>query len=192
MLTAALAFLFSFQGLAQSAPAAAPIAKSEAPHAARLAYVQGKVQVSQNGTLLSEQAAINTPLFEGAQLATGDDGQAELQLDDGGLIRLAPNSALTLTVLKQKNSAAVAEVKLDRGLAYFELQSTDSSRNTVRFADATANFSAFTVLRVNLDTAPGAAAAATSAAADAPTSARVSPRRSTASPSGTKRRSPTA
>ena len=78
----------------------------------------------------------NTPLFEGARIDTGNDGRAEIQFEDGSVARISPQSSLTLSVLKglSANSERDAEILLDSGLAYFELQGdSDSNHFKVRF-----------------------------------------------------------
>jgi hypothetical protein len=161
----ALAVLFALCGASAFADASQqPDAAQTAPRAVRLSFVQGKVKIRPGGAQTAQKAAANTPLFEGAQISTAEDGQAELQLDDGGLVRIAPSSVLTLSVLKQQGAVAAAELRLDQGLAYFELQSNSADQNTVRFGDTTAVFPSFTVMRVNLDNPPGSVAVFSGAA----------------------------
>jgi len=56
--------------------------------AARLSTVDGQVQVAQGGQVLADHAIANTPLFEGTELTTGNDGRAEVQFDDGSVARI--------------------------------------------------------------------------------------------------------
>src|SRR5580698_10609106 len=86
--------------------------------AARLSSVEGQVRISQGGQVIADPALVNAPLFTGTRVETGDDGKAEIQFDDGSVVRLAPGSALSLTVIGPQGSS----VGLDSGLAYFELQ----------------------------------------------------------------------
>ena len=57
-----------------AAPAPQPPAR-----AVRLSSVDGQVQIAQGGQVLASSALANTPLFEGTQVTTGDDGRAEVQ-----------------------------------------------------------------------------------------------------------------
>jgi hypothetical protein len=124
--------------------------------AARLSSVDGQVRVSQNGQVLADQALANTPLFEGAQVATGDDGKAEIQFEDGSVARLSPGSALTLTVLRGQGATSNTEITLEGGLAYFELQGGgQAGQMQVHFGDSVATASGFTVLRIRMDNPPG-------------------------------------
>ncbi len=124
--------------------------------AVRLSYVDGKVKLSQEGQLLADQAVVNTPLLEGMQLATSDDGKAEIQFEDGSVVRLSPSSSLTLAALRGSGTTASAEVLLSSGLAYFEFQGGDEAGQLkVRFGASEITTSGFTVLRVAMDNPPG-------------------------------------
>jgi hypothetical protein len=139
--------------LVLSAPGLRADDASAPARAVRLSSAEGKVQVSQGGQVLADSAVINTPLFEGSQVVTGDDGRAEIQFEDGSVARLSPNSSLTLTVLRPDDGT---EIRVDSGLGYFELQGgAQAGRIQVRFADAVVTASGSTVLRVDMDKAPG-------------------------------------
>jgi hypothetical protein len=147
----ALALCLVLSGPRVWADDAAPAAR-----AVRLSSVEGQVQLSQGRVPLANPAVENTPLFEGSLLTTGDDGRAEIQFEDGSVVRLSPNSSLTLAVLRGQGSSAEAEIALESGLAYFELQGQGLVGTiTVKFADASVTASGLTVLRINLDNAPG-------------------------------------
>jgi hypothetical protein len=124
--------------------------------AVRLSSVDGQVQIFQGNQLLADQAVVNTPLFEGTRIVTGNDGRAEIQFEDGSVARLSPSSSLTLAVLRARGTGSEAEISLNGGLGYFEIQGgSESSQIRVRFADSIATGSGFTVLRIRLDKAPG-------------------------------------
>ena len=124
--------------------------------AVRLSYVDGQVRLAQGNQELAEQAAANTPLFEGAQLTTTDSGKAEIQFEDGSVARLSPDSSLTLQVLSGSGASADAEIAVTTGLVYFEIQGGGLvGQMNVHFGDSTISASGFTVLRVNLDSPPG-------------------------------------
>lgn len=124
--------------------------------AVRLSFVEGQVKLAQGNQVLAAQAVANTPLFEGMQLTTADDGKAEIQFEDGSVVRLAPDSMLTLQVLRGAGTTADAELTLNAGLAYFEFQGGgQAGQISVRFGSSVATASGFTVLRVYMDTPPG-------------------------------------
>jgi hypothetical protein len=139
---------------AQDAPPGAPSGQQGDPaaRAVRLSGVEGQVQITQGNQILASPALPNTPLFEGTQISTGDDGRAEIQLEDGSVARISPNSSLTLGTLSQTDT----ELVLNSGLGYFEIQGGSSaSPIRVHFGDSVATGTGFTVLRVNLDYPPG-------------------------------------
>lgn len=118
--------------------------------AVRLSDTEGKVQLSQGGQQFVDQAVANTPLFEGTQVTTGDDGRAELQFEDGSIARIPPDSSVSLSVLQSGQT----EVTVNSGLAYFEVQS-NSGNFRIRFGNSSATTNGFTVVRIKLDQAPG-------------------------------------
>jgi hypothetical protein len=127
--------------------------------AIRLSYVDGKVSLTNNGGVLAAEAAANTPLFQGTEIKTADDGRAEIQFEEGSVARLAPNTSVTLTTLSGAGPSGDAEIAVQSGLAYFELQENEQSGiMRIHFGDAQVTASGFTVLRVSLDTPPGAMA----------------------------------
>ena len=144
-------------GTGMLAPAAwTEDAAEPAARAARLSSVDGQVTILQGSQLITDQAVANAPLFEGMRVATGDDGRAEIQLEDGSVARLSPNSWLTLTVLRGQGGAGEAEIELGSGLGYFELQGGgEAGTIRIRFGYSVVTASGFTVLRINMDNAPG-------------------------------------
>jgi hypothetical protein len=120
--------------------------------AARLSFVEGQVQISQGGQVLADQAPLNAPLFDSAQIATGADGKAEIEFEDGSVARISPNSTVTLIALHGPNGA---EIALEGGLGYFELQGGQNNPLRIHFADSTVVANGFTVLRIRMDAPPG-------------------------------------
>jgi ferric-dicitrate binding protein FerR (iron transport regulator) len=122
----------------------------------RLSSVTGQVQVSAGGQVIADQALENLTLFEGTRLVTGEDGRAEVQFEDGSVARLSPNSSFTITVLKGKGTSGEAEVTLEMGLGYFELQGTgQAGAISVKFGDSAVTTTGFTVMRIDADEVPG-------------------------------------
>jgi ferric-dicitrate binding protein FerR (iron transport regulator) len=127
--------------------------------AVRLSFVDGQVKLAQRNQVLASQAVANTPLFEGMQLTTADNGKAEIQFEDGSVVRIAPDSMLTLQVLRGAGTEADAEIRLNSGLAYFEFQGGgQAGEMSVHFGTSWATTSGFTVLRVAMDAPPGSLA----------------------------------
>jgi FecR protein len=130
--------------------------KVPAARAVRLSFVEGPVRVVQDGQVIADPAYANLPLFEGAQVIAGDEGRAEVQLEDGSVARLSPNSTITFSVLQQQGSGTRTEIVVNGGLAYFELQPSNA-QNSVRVNYGSTSFeaSSFSVVRVIADQLPG-------------------------------------
>lgn len=141
---------------AQDSDSAPPQQPNPNMLAARLSYVEGGVQLTQGAQIIADPALANTPVFEGMVVATREDGRAELQFDDGSVVRLSPNSSVQLALLHKEGDANKAEILLTSGLGYFEFSGNNSSNEmTARFGDSTIQATGFTVVRVNIDTPPG-------------------------------------
>ncbi|WP_109485163.1 FecR family protein [Occallatibacter savannae] len=151
----ALLLLFAIPGFGQDDQPDPPQQPHPDMRAARLSYVQGSVQLTQGSQIIADPAPVNTPVFEGTVVSTREDGQAELQFDDGSVARLSPNSSLQISLLRQENGGGKAEVLLTSGLGYFELSGNAANQMVARFGDSTVKASGFTVIRVNLDNPPG-------------------------------------
>ncbi len=127
--------------------------------AARLSSVDGTVQVVVDGQVIANPAYANLPIFEGSQVVTRNDGRAEIETDDGNIVRVTPNSTITLTSLAGHEGNSKTEVVVNAGQVYFELQpSTDSRAVRIDFGATSVVPSLYSVLRVNYDTEPGAMA----------------------------------
>jgi hypothetical protein len=85
----------------------------------RLSDVQGSVQINKNTGLGFENAFVNLPITQGAQLRTGRSGRAEIEFEDGSSIRLAPNSSLDFTKLGLDDAGKrISQLDLVDGMAY--------------------------------------------------------------------------
>ncbi len=157
-LTGLAVLAVGFVCLAPSSQAQTPTppGSGQPARAVRLSYVDGTVKLLQGNQVLADQAVANTPLLEGMQLSTADNGRAEIQFEDGSVARIAPDSSLTLKVLSGAGTSANAELLLNSGLAYFEFQGGNlAGQMSVRFGDSVVTTSGFTVLRVAMDKPPG-------------------------------------
>ena len=129
---------------------------AQGARAVRLSSVDGQVQLSLGGQTTATEAVANAPLFEGTRVVTGEDGRAEVQFEDGSVARLSPNSSFTITMLRGRGSSGEAEIALETGLGYFELQGGgQSGAMRVKFGDSVVTVGGFTVLRINMDNPPG-------------------------------------
>lgn len=128
---------------------------SASVRAVRLTFLEGSVSVDTSDDAGSQPAQRNMPLVEGTHLSTGDNGQAEVEFEDGSVVRLTPNSALSLDSLTiDRDGVFATRMSLLRGLAYAELRATAEYRYRVMAgADAMVPVENVTV-RVDFDEAP--------------------------------------
>jgi len=86
----------------------------------RLSDVQGSVQIDQATGQGYEKAFLNFPIRQAMKLKTESDSRAEVELEDGSVIHLTPNTVLEFTHLSLRDSGArVSTVDLQQGEAYF-------------------------------------------------------------------------
>ena len=132
------------------------MAQGAVGRAVRLSVVDGQAKVLQDGEVIADPATANMPIFEGSAIVTGNDGRVEVQLEDGSVVRVTPNSQVTLAGLSQQGEARKTAVVVNSGLVYveFQAQSGDSSFQ-VSYGMATIQPHAYSVVRVNLDNQPG-------------------------------------
>jgi hypothetical protein len=122
---------------------------------ARLSYVQGDLKVLEGEKTQFEQAQANMPLLSGFTLATGQDGQAEVEFTDGSVARVTPNSQLRLDKLPGADARnEPTEMTMLSGLGYFELNTANGQRFSVHFNAAEARPVTNSIFRVDLDKAP--------------------------------------
>lgn len=86
----------------------------------RISYVEGTVRLDSGQGY--ESATMNVPLMERDWLQTGSDGWAEVQFEDGSLVRLAPDTVIAFTQLARASSGAtLTTIDLDQGEAEFKV-----------------------------------------------------------------------
>lgn len=126
-----------------------------AVRAARLSFVQGTVTVQGAAVGGSVPAQLNMPLVSGAQILTGQDGEAEVEFEDGSLVRLTPQSSVSLDGLAaEADGNPSTAVTVQGGLVYAELRAAPQERYTLRAeGEALSPIENLTV-RVNFDQPP--------------------------------------
>jgi len=130
-------------------------ADSTSTRAARLTYMQGTVTVSPPSNAESVPAQLNLPLLTGVQIATGNDGQAEVEFEDGSVVRLTPNTVLSLDNLAiEPDGVFVTNLSLLQGLAYCELRATPQYRYSLNAGGDILSPVENTTVRVNFDQPP--------------------------------------
>jgi hypothetical protein len=99
---------------------AVPLSRAqEAVSHARIVYVSHTEGTAQ---LNGQPVPMNSPVTEGAALVTGTDGLAEVQFEDGSVVRLASETKITFAQLARLSSGeAITRVDLDQGEAEFHV-----------------------------------------------------------------------
>ena len=120
----------------------------------RMSYTEGSVQVRRGDATVFGQAVRNMPLLQGSRIDTGDDGRAEIEFEDGSLVRLTPGSSLSLDELGEDGNAFVSQMTVLSGLAYFELRSSDRYGYLVRYGESSFTPVRNSTVRVNMDAQP--------------------------------------
>jgi FecR protein len=127
---------------------------TRAPRAARLSYLQGSVTVVRMDSG-SDTAQLNMPLAEGQRVATGEDGQAEIEFEDGSLVRLTPNSAVSLDHLGADSGGNFqTQLSLVHGLVYAELRASSKYTYQLSADGAVVSPVENATIRINLDEPP--------------------------------------
>ncbi|AXC14239.1 hypothetical protein ACPOL_4977 [Acidisarcina polymorpha] len=122
--------------------------------AVRLSNVIGTVQMLSGTETQFSQAYPNMPVMQGSTLKTGEDGRAEVQLEDGSVVRLTPNSSAAFSVLSRSADGTNTEVELLTGLSYVEMKSVANQRFVVHFGGNEVISPAPVKFRVSLDARP--------------------------------------
>jgi hypothetical protein len=123
--------------------------------AARLSYLQGDVTVDHMDNTAGDPAQINMPLAEGARLNTGEDGQAEVEFEDGSVVRITPNSSLGLNSLTIDAFGNFhTQLTVLHGLVYAELHATAKFNYAVDAGSELVSPVANATIRINLDQPP--------------------------------------
>ncbi len=127
--------------------------------AARLTLLTGDVLVEQAGNTNRESAVLNMPLVEGSVISTGEDGQAEIEFEDGSIVRLTPNSGLSLIKLAvDGNGNFQTRASVIGGLAYLELRAGTKYQYRIDAAGDSITPIENSTIRVDLDEPPAAIA----------------------------------
>ncbi|HZT41791.1 MAG TPA: DUF6600 domain-containing protein [Chthonomonadaceae bacterium] len=93
---------------------------------ARFSYVSGDVTWRGDGMDSWTPGAMNMPLRQGAQIGVTNNGRAEIQFDDGSLLRLGRGAVATLQTLYSDSQGEFTEIKLNDGLAALRLRGSHS------------------------------------------------------------------
>ena len=89
---------------------------------ARFSYLSGDVTWRGDDAGEWSAASQNLPMRQGAQIWVAKGGRAEIQFDDGSLLRLGSNSVATLQTLFSDSEGEFTEIKLTDGIAALRLK----------------------------------------------------------------------
>lgn len=105
-------------GMLLALPALPALADSQA-RIVRLSDVQGSVQIDKNTGMGFENAFLNLPITQGAQVRTQDRGRAEIEFEDGSTLRLTPNTTVQFSTLSLSDAGKrISEINVVEGMAY--------------------------------------------------------------------------
>jgi hypothetical protein len=128
---------------------------AKAFRAARLTFLEGEVHVERANGSAKDTAVLNMPLLEGSVISTAQDGQAEIEFEDGSLVRLTPNSGLSLVNLSADSSGNFhTRMSLIGGLAYLELRAGTKYQYSLDAGGDVISPIENATIRVNLDEPP--------------------------------------
>lgn len=93
---------------------------------ARISLIRGEVQIRRGGDQQDwERAVLNLPLVEGDEILTDKDARVEIQFDKNNFLRLAENSYLKITTLRDEGVA----LSLPQGTLSLRILSFDKEKN---------------------------------------------------------------
>src|SRR5215470_3235482 len=117
----------------------------------RLSDVQGKVLMDRAAGHGFERAFLNMPVIEGSKLRTGSDGRAEVEFEDGSVVRLIPDSEIDFTALSLGDDGQkLSTAKLVDGTAYVNIRSGKNDRLTLNFGRESVMLTDSAHLRISL------------------------------------------
>ena len=123
---------------------------------ARLSYLSGVVTAERSDNTGRGAAVLNMPLPEGTRILTAGDGQAEIEFEDGSVVRETPNSALTLTTLGLDSSGNyLTRVDVLHGLVYAELRAAARYQYLVAAGGDAISPKTNAAVRIQFDQPPG-------------------------------------
>jgi hypothetical protein len=94
---------------------------------ARFSYVQGNVTWRASDSDNWSDAAENLPLRQSAQIWVSTGGRAEVQFDDGSLLRLGSGAIVTLQTLYSDVDGEFTEIQMNAGLATLRTRTNHST-----------------------------------------------------------------
>ncbi len=148
----AVRFLLLFAAFLVLAAAAPLLFADSSVRIVRLSYVDGDVQIDQRDGQGFETAYMNMPVTPGTRIQTRADSRAEIELEDGSTIRLAPNSLVEFTSMGLRSDGSRdTMVDLEGGTAYVDLHHHRDDDFRLNFAHETITLHHSVRFRASLD-----------------------------------------
>jgi hypothetical protein len=114
---------------------ALPVLADSQARIVRLSYLDGSVEIDRNAGDGFERAIVNMPISQGARLTTHEDGEAEVEFEDGSTLRLAPDTRVSFDELALRSDGGkVTVVNVQDGTTYFNVKHSDKDDFRVLFA----------------------------------------------------------
>jgi hypothetical protein len=89
----------------------------------RLSDLEGSVQIDRNTGHGFEKAVQNMPITQGVRLETGANGRAEVEFENGSVLRLTENSSVEFSALSLRSDGnQVNEVRVPQGTVYVDFR----------------------------------------------------------------------
>ncbi len=122
---------------------------------ARLSFFQGDVTVQRADNTGNDPAQLNMELVEGTRVVTGQDGQAEIEFEDGSLLRVTPQSTVVLSRLGTGADGSLeTQVGVLNGLVYAELRASAKVGYRIEAGGSVVTPLANATIRILLDQPP--------------------------------------
>lgn len=118
-------FLFETNIFAAATAVADDYVPEVTARVARISFLRGDVQIKRADSADWERATLNLPLVEGDQITTDVNARIEIQFDRDSFLRLAENSYLKITTLRDEGIA----LSLPQGTLSLRVLNFDKSRN---------------------------------------------------------------
>ncbi len=118
----------------------------------RLSDVEGTVQIDRNTGQGYEKAFLNMPITEGSKLWAKDDGRAEVEFEDGSVVRITPDTKIEFSQLSLRDSGSKnTNVKVEEGTAYVNFTGQKNNELSLSFARETVSLTHAAHFRVDLE-----------------------------------------
>ena len=118
----------------------------------RISYVEGDVQLDRGDGHGFIRAFQNMPVIEGVRLRTRSDARAEVEFEDGGTLRLVPDSLVNFEELRTGNSGEkITRVDVQQGTLYADLKDHDHDQLAFTFAQQELTLRHSSRFRINID-----------------------------------------